>query len=266
LVNPANQHLLKKITATGQPLDKYINRNVFRGILTGLNQAFVINDSVRDRLLSLDHSNETIIKPFLVGKDVKRYTKPVSQNYLIFARRGIEIDKFPSVKSHLEKFRNQLIPGSGRKAGNYEWYEIQDTVAYYKTFEKAKIIYPNICGRPEFTYDTAGLYANQKCFIIPTDDKYLLGVLNSSITFFLFRNILPKLRGDFYEPSYIYLKDFPIAIPDLDSKEAITVLVDQILEQKQSGNDTAALETQIDQLVYQLYGLTAEEIKIVEGV
>jgi hypothetical protein len=115
------------------------------------------------------------------------------------------------------------------------------------------------------------------------DDKYLLGILNSTITFFLFTQILPKLRGDFYEPSYVYFKDFPIrkidfSIPtektrhdhlvqrveqmlELHQKLAATEAHDRTLVQRQ----IAATDRQIDQLVYQLYDLTDAEIKIVEG-
>jgi type II restriction/modification system DNA methylase subunit YeeA len=265
LGNVEIQNLIKKIYSARLPLDKYIGGNVFRGILTGLNEAFVINEDIKEQLIKKDPFNHTLIKPFLIGKDVKRYTKPSNKKYLIFSRRGIDIENYPTIKAYLNTFRTQLTPGSGRKKGNYLWYEIQDTVAYYKEFEKSKIIYPNICKRPEFTFDDNGIYTNQKCFIIPTTDKYLLGILNSSVIFFLFKHMLPKLRGDFYEPSYIYLKDFPIASADPKTKETITTLVDQILDQKQLSSSTSILENQIDQLIYQLYDLTEDEIKIVES-
>ena len=83
----------------------------------------------------------------------------------------------------------------------------------------------------------------------------------------MFKHILPKLRGDFYEPSYVYFKDFPIAVPDEMTRETVTLLVEEIISKKKddSTTDTTLLEKQIDQLVYQLYGLTEEEIKIVEA-
>lgn len=168
---------------------------------------------------------------------------------------------YPNTTKHLLPFKEKAEKRFDQ--GEY-WWELRPC-DYYKEFDKPKIIYPNICKRPEFTYDIEGSYTNQKCFIIPTNDKYLLGILNSSLTFFLFRNILPKLRGDFYEPSYLYLKVFPVAVPDEVTKKAITILVDQILEQKQLSINTSNLENQIDQLVYQLYNLTEEEIKIVEA-
>ncbi len=268
LVNKNVQSVLEKIKLVGVPLEKYIEGNIYRGILTGLNKAFVIDEITRNKLISEDPKSAELIKPFLEGKDIKRYQKPAQKKFVIFSRRGIDIEKYAAIKKHLQKFKSELTPGSvgGRKPGKYHWYEIQDSIAYYLEFEKSKIIYPNICMKPEFTYDESGVYTNQKCFIIPIEDKFLLGVLNSSITFFLFRNVLPKLRGDFYEPSYVYLKDFPIPKADDKVKSKISNLVDEILKvkRKNSDTDTTAVEKEIDQLVYQLYGLTEDEIKIVE--
>ena len=171
----------------------------------------------------------------------------------------------------------------GRKPGTYQWYEIQDTIDYYMEFEKSKIIYPNICKRPEFTFDETGLYTNQKCFIIPLPDMYLLGILNSKVTFFLFQSILPKLRGGFYEPSYVYFKDFPIRAIDFSSSvdkaryDKMVALAEQMLslhkqlaaaktpdEKTRIQRQIEATDHQIDPLVYELYGLTEKEIQIVE--
>ena len=158
------------------------------------------------------------------------------------------------------------------------------TCDYYDQFEKIKLIYPNICKKPEFIYDNEFRYTNQKCFIISIDDKYLLGILNSRVNYFLFNLILPKLRGGFFEPSYVFFKYFPIRkIDDKNEndksyKEKIINLVDQMLElhkKHASAHDPRtrellqrqidATDRQIDQLVYKLYDLTEEEIGVVEG-
>jgi adenine-specific DNA-methyltransferase len=211
---------------------------------------------------------------------------------LIFTRHGINIKKYPAIERHLLDFKTELMPKpknwrgtdwKGRKPGTYQWYEIQDTIDYYLEFEKPKIIYPNICKRPEFTFDKAGLYTNQKCFIIPLPDMYLLGILNSKVIFFLFRSILPKLRGGFYEPSYVYFKDFPIRPIDFSNPtdkachdkmvelvERMLTLHKQLLAAKTPDEETRiqrqidAIDQQIDNLVYELYVLTETEIKIVQ--
>jgi hypothetical protein len=285
------QVLLNKLRTEGVPLGQYVKGRIYRGILTGLNQAFVIDAEMRDKLLVSDPKSAEIIKPFLAGRDIKRYQPPRSDLFLIFTRRGINIKKYPSVERHLLDFKTQLMPKpkgwkgaiwKGRKPGTYQWYEIQDTIDYYMEFEKPKIIYPNICKRPEFTFDRAGLYTNQRCFIISLPDMYLLGILNSKVTFFVFRSILPKLRGGFYEPSYVYFKDFPIRAIDFSSPvdksrhDRMVELVERMLslnkqlaasrtpdDKTRLQRQIDATDEQIDSLVYELYGLTEKEIQIV---
>jgi len=272
LVPLKTQRLLEKLKAKGTPLGEYVDGKIYRGVLTGYNKAFVIDEETKNRLIAEDESSSEIIKPFLAGRDIKRYQVPQPENFLIFTRRGIEIDAYPAVKKYLEEYREQLeprpkdVPSSkwkGRKPGSYKWYEIQDAVDYYEEFEKPKIIYPNICKQPEHTLDLDNSYTNQKCFIIGLDDKFLLGYLNSSVVHFMYEKLLPKLRGDFYEPSYVYLKEFPV--PEID--ERIETKTKEILNKKKTDPDTKTsdLETDIDQMVYKLFGLNEEEIAIVEG-
>jgi adenine-specific DNA-methyltransferase len=294
LAGEAEHSLLKKLQVKGMPLSEYVKGKIYRGVLTGLNEAFVINGETKRKLIKEDKKSAEIIKPFLAGKDVKRYQEPRSDKFLLFTRRGIEIDKYPAVKEYLLQFKTQLQPKpkdykgktwKGRKPGSYKWYEMQDAVDYYEEFEKPKIIYPNILKQPEFTFDDKGWYTNQKCFIISLADKYLLAILNSKLNHYLFEQTLPKLRGGFYEPSYIFFKDFPIVKPDLKIKEE-KVLYDTIvklsdsmlsLQKQKSGTQVPALleqvenqitytDKKINELVYQLYDLTKDEIKIIEEI
>ncbi len=292
LANKKTQSLLAKLKAQGVPLSDYVNGKIYRGVLTGFNKAFVIDAQTRNRLIKEDANSKKIIKPFLLGRDIKRYQRPINNNFLIFAKQGIDIKSYPAIERYLQQFRKQLSPKprnwkgekwGGRKPGAYKWYEIQDAVDYYAEFEKPKIIYPNICKQPEFTYDVARLFTNQKCFIISLADKYLLGLLNSSTFSFLFELILPKLRGNFYEPSYVFIKNFPIRPIDFANPEEKTkhdqmvALVEQIqdLNKKLAAAQTehektvlqrqiAAADQRIDQCVFDLYDLTEAEIKIIQ--
>ncbi len=284
LVSDEEMKLLNKLKESAVPLGEYVQGKIYRGVLTGLNEAFVIDKATRDHLIAEDPKSAEIIKPFLAGRDIKRYKQPHSDKYLIFTRRGINIERYPAIKRYLLQFKDRLIPKpkswkgekwQGRKPGPYKWYEIQDAIDYYEEFEKPKIIYPNILKKPEFAFDDAHWFTNQKCFIISMDDKHLLGILNSSIMFYWFQKILPKLRGGFYEPSYVFFKDFPIQ----NTKDSqITNYVNNLLhlnkqlhsatletERQQLQRAIAHAERKIDELVYQLYGLTEEEIGIVEG-
>lgn len=273
------QSLLDKLKLAGHSLGGYLDNDVYYGIKTGLNKAFVIDEKVRSTLIKEDSKSEEIIKPFLEGKDVKRYQYLKSKQYLILLKNGqtqqlfgelpegkafeVLSKKYPAIAKYLVNFENEA---KNRFDQGQYWWELRPC-DYYDKFEQFKIVYPNICKQPEFTLDEGGTYTNQKCFIIPHADKYLLGLLNSSLTFFLFRNILPKLRGDFYEPSYVYFKDFPIAKASDSVKNEIASLVDKILElkKKDPAANTGALEAEIDKAVYKLYNLTPDEVKIIEG-
>ena len=287
------ENLLKKLQSAGRPLEEYVMGQVYRGIVTGYNEAFVIDEKIKQKLIEDDLNSADLIKPFLVGRDVKRYMPLQNEGkFLIFTKHGIEIKKYPAILNYLTQFKAKLTPKpkdwkgddwKGRKPGLYEWYEIQDTIDYYAEFEKPKIIYPNICRRPEFTFDDSNYYSNQKCFIIPRNDKYLLGILNSSLIFFLFDKLLPKLRGEFFEPNWIIFKNFPIYTPDFDKPDdkvrhdRMVALVTEMLElHKHLSNaktdqekriitqEIESTDLQIDSLVCGLYGLTADEIAVVE--
>ncbi|MFN7488182.1 MAG: class I SAM-dependent DNA methyltransferase [Chryseotalea sp.] len=287
------QSILTKIKSKGKPLGEYVNGKIYRGVLTGFNEAFVIDKETKDRLIKDDPKSAKVIKPFLAGRDIKRYQTPTPDKFLILFPKGFTIKRnlpkgnpnylaseppprygdmayddawewikkeFPAIAEHLSQYK--LAAERRTDKGDY-WWELR-ACDYYDEFEKAKIVYPNICKRPEFSLDNRMSYTNQKCFIITHFTLTFLGVLNSSLFFFLFKSILPKLRGDYFEPSYVYLKDFPVID---DESQEITNLVRQCLsiKEKNPDEDITNLENQIDQLVYKLYDLTEEEIKIVEN-
>ncbi|BCL79949.1 hypothetical protein ccbrp13_24140 [Ktedonobacteria bacterium brp13] len=217
-----NQSILDKLNNKSASLKDFVNDNIYYGIKTGYNEAFVIDKFTRDKLILEDPNSAEVIKPFLAGENVRRYEINYVERYLIFTRKGIDLAKYKAITRHLLQYKTELEPrpkswdekthGSwaGRKPGSYKWYEIQDNIAYYKEFDKPKIIFPNICDKPEFTIDEKGYYSNQKTFIISVADAYLLSILNSKIMSFIFEHTLPKLRGNFYEPGYIFMKEVPI--------------------------------------------------------
>jgi adenine-specific DNA-methyltransferase len=209
----------------------------------------------------------------LGGRDIKRYRQPVSDKFLIFTRRGIDIDQYPAVLNYLIQFRRQLEPRpknfkgeqwKGRKAGTYKWYEIQDAVDYYDEFEKNKILIPAIIKYASYTYDEEGYYGNDKTSIIPTTDLHLLGLLNSSTLNFYMTKIASTKQNGYFEYKPVYVSQLPIAPNENDG---IHEKAKKILKLKKENplTDTSALEKEIDQLVYELYGLNAEEIGIIEN-
>ncbi len=153
LVNEQAQAILNKLKSAGKPLGEYVNGKIYRGVLTGLNEAFVIDEETKKNLIKEAPKSSELIKPFLLGRDIKRYGTLGSERYLIFTRRGIDIKKYPAILNYLSSFKERLMPKpkdwkgqewKGRKPGSYKWYEMQDAIDYYKEFEKPKIIVPAI--------------------------------------------------------------------------------------------------------------------------
>ncbi|MEN8217739.1 MAG: hypothetical protein ABFS56_15500 [Pseudomonadota bacterium] len=109
-----------------------------------------------DKLITKDAKSAELIKPWLRGRDIRKWQAKWANLYIIFTRRGTDIEKYPAIKQHLEQFREDLEPKisskqkKGRKPGSYKWFEIQDNIAYYAEFERAKIIYPDIAQHPKF--------------------------------------------------------------------------------------------------------------------
>jgi hypothetical protein len=118
----------------------------YRGIKTGFNKAFIIDEAKRSELIEKDPKSAEIIFPFAIGDDVRNYQIRDNKRFIIFTRRGIDIERYPAIKEHLSYYKDNLMPGvkGGRKPGPYQWYEIQDTVAYHEEFMKPKIVYPDI--------------------------------------------------------------------------------------------------------------------------
>lgn len=255
------------------PLGEYVGGRFYYGIKTGLNEAFVVDRATRDRLIAEDPRSAELLKPFLRGRDVKRWRVEPKDLWLIFTRHGTDIEQYPAIKRHLLPYKERLMPrppdweGSwpGRKPGSYKWFEIQDNIAYWEEFERPKIIYPNICRRNEFAWDSGEYYSNQKTFIIPNTSTYLLAILNSSVVTWLFDKLLAKLQNGYYEPSAVFLEKFPVPVAS-DTKPLEQLAEQTLIQAKLDPSiDISDLEREIDQLVYALYNLTDAEIALIEG-
>lgn len=217
--SPVSMRLLERIRKAGMPLGEYVNGRFYRGVLTGLNEAFVVDRATRDRLITEHKSSEEIIKPFLRGRDVKRWRCDAHDLWLIFTRRGIDIKKYPAIHDHLKQYKKRLTPGipGGRKPGSYEWYEIQDNIAYWQEFEQPKIIVPAITDTVNYAPDMTGFYSNDKTsIIIPSSVPFTLAVLNSTVSLWIARQSFASKQGGFYEfkPMYVSTLPIPQATPD----------------------------------------------------
>lgn len=183
-----------------------------RGIVTGLNEAFFLDDETRDRLVREDPQSAEVIQPLVVGSEVGRYHLERESQWLLYLPHGVDISRYPAVERHLAPFRERLE----KRATKQAWYELQQPQeAYRPYFEGPKILYPEIAMDPRFAFDPGPLYANNKCFLIPGENYYLLALLNSRVGFFYLQQILARLEGPSQADSYLefraqYMERLPI--------------------------------------------------------
>jgi len=284
--------ILTKIKINSLSLREYIKGNVYRGILSGLGEAFIIDENKKNDMIKEDKKSIELIKPFLLGKDVKRYFISDKKRYIILIPSGWTKknvpDKndpwiwfesnYPAIAKHLKQFEDKAKARWDK--GEY-WWELR-SCDYYGEFEKPKIMYLVFQVKPAFILDSTGIYGNNAIWIIPSDDKYLLGLLNSKCGWFLISKFCTQIQSG-YQLIFDYFGKIPIRKIDLTNTNDKTYhdrmvgLVTQILDlYKQLVSAKAdheknifqrqidAIDKQIDSLVYELYGLTTEEIKIVE--
>jgi len=283
--NDAEQRLIAKRERVGKPLREW-GVNIYYGIKTGLNEAFIIDEVKRQEILNNcqdedeRHRTEAIIKPILRGRDIKRYYYEWAGLWLIAIRAGwtnenrgkekpnIFIERiFPSLMKHLKNYEKKARIRDDQ--GDY-WWEMRPC-AYYDEFEKEKLAWSDISAQPIFTILPKGIYFNNTVYMIASDhNKYFNSIFNSKITRWYF----PKISTDLGKEGQRFFKIFVeiMPLPPISSfnKAIITKvegLVDNILEAKKQNPqaDTRDLEQEIDNLVYKLYGLTEEEIKIIEN-
>lgn len=261
--------LVEKLRKVGKPLGEYVQGRFYRGITSGLNEAFVIDRSTRDKLLAEDPTSANVIKPWLRGRDIRKWKAQWADLYFLFIPWHFDIQKYPAVFKHLRKFKSQLEKRNVAEKDRYEWYALQRYAAdYHQEFDRPKIIYADIAKHFRASYDTSGAFCANTLYILPTDDLSILGLLHCKLfdwyaryNFQVFGDALEGGRLRFIA-QYMELVPFPIAS---DAQKApIIKLVETILADPDSP-DVPRLEAEIDQHVYALYGLAPEEIAIVEG-
>lgn len=253
--------LVRRLMSSGRPLGEFTGGRLYYGIKTGLNEAFVIDQATRDRLVAEDPHNAETLKPFLRGRDVGRYSVQWQGTYVIYAYHGCRMSEFPAIESHLRLYKESLE----NRATAQPWYELQQPqYAYHEAFERAKIVFPDIAAGMEFAWDGDGNYLGNTNYFIQTADLYLCAMLNSALMGRIYASLTPQLRGGYFRFFTQYMEQLPIVEPSEGDKRRLEELVDALQALGGQGPKAAALEREVDAIVYRTYGLTAEEIAEIE--
>lgn len=267
ILSPIEQSIKRKIEAVGTPLKDW-DINIYRGVLTGYNEAFIISTEKRKEILancqSEDERKRTaeLIRPILRGRDIKRYGYNWANLWLINTHNGIRgklerihIEDYPAVKAHLDQYWDRI---SKRADKGDTPYNLRNC-AYLEDFSKPKIIYPNMTKYMPFVYDEANFLTNQKCFIITGQNMaYLNAFLNSSLFKYCFRNSFPELQGGTRELSKIFFDKIPVKLVSLEQNEIFRKIVNSV-----QSDYTIEQTKYIDTLLFDLYNLATEERKVI---
>jgi len=265
LARPEVLALLNKLRCSGTPLGEYVGERFYRGIVTGLHKAFVIDQNVQDQLLAEDPRSAEVIKPWLRGRDLKRWKVERPGLHLIYVPWEFPIKKYPAVFDHLKQYQSRLARRPEVKEGRFPWYALSRYAAQYvDEFAKPKIIYQKFQVGPKFTFDENGTFVNSAIWMLISDDLNLLAVLNSSLGWFLVQNYCTRIQRG-YQLIWDYFQHIPLVLPNSAQRAAIEALVRKLLDAEGQGPQVAEWEQELNALVYELYGLTGEEVAIVEG-
>jgi hypothetical protein len=277
ILSPIEQSIKQKIEAIGTPLKDW-DINIYRGILTGYNEAFIIDGKTKDKLIAEDAKSAEIIRPILRGRDIKRYGYEFADLYLIttFPSLKIDIEQFPAVKNHLLSYGIERLEQTGkeykvngetikaRKKTTNKWFETQDSISYWEDFYKQKIVWKAVGRNLAFSLLEEGSFITAPAsFITSNQNLYLLGFLCSSFAkYYILNNSDTTGAGDIML-NIQSLSNIPVPKPD--KNEQITKLVQQIINDKTNGENINELEIKINKIVNDLFGFAEEEIAFIDA-
>jgi len=271
ILSDIEKRIKEKIEKIGKPLKEW-DINIYRGILTGCNEAFIIDKEKRDELISKDKKSAEIIRPILRGRDIARYQVNYADLYLINTHNGIpskdiipiDIKNYPAVKEHLDKFWTKI---ENRDDQGITPYNLR-SCAYMDDFSKQKILWAetmrihksDIQNFPRFGFIKNEIFTDKTCFFATgTNLYYILAYLNSSVGRYLCKRHVSILDNGGYLMQKIYIESIPIIKPEKSHIQELEKLCKNIINKQ-----ICQLELEIDEKIYSLFEFTRVERKYIE--
>ena len=277
ILSSTEQSIKRKIEQCGTKLADW-NVSIFRGILTGYNDAFIISGEVKDSLIAQDPKSAEIIRPILRGRDIKRYGYSFADLWLINAHNGIkdksiarvEISDYPAIKAHLDTCYEKLAKRADKGDTPYNLRNC----AYMDDFSKQKIVFAETMRVhrtqgadrfPRFSFVEEGFFQDKTCFMITGNDLYyILAIINSSLmNYYIHKNVAVLDTGGFLMQK-IYVDCFPVPRVHEETYEKLTELSKEIVKRRKTNTDSFDLEDQVDSIVYEIFCLTDKEIRFIQ--
>ena len=286
ILSLSDQNVINKLHSVGTPLREW-EIKINRGIVTGYNNAFIIGEATRQALIEEDPKSADIIRPILRGSDIGRYRAELVDNWLVYIpwHFPLHLDSsirgsspkaeelfeqtYPAVYNHLLWHKKDLSARNKSETGvRYEWYSLQRWGAnYYEEFSKEKIAWGNLNKQAKYSYVGEGVLISAPTTMLTPYNPYLLAMLNSRLLDWYLKQIGVERDASYYEYKPMFIERLPIPKISVAKQRPFERLVESILAAKESdpSADTVEMERRIDRLVYELYGLSEEEVGAVEG-
>lgn len=281
ILSPVEQKIKEKIESVGIPLKNW-DVHIYRGILTGFNEAFIINGETKDQLIAEDPKSAEIIRPILRGRDIKRYRYSFADLYVILAAYGSYKylkDGYPAIYSHLAQYEEKLRKRGqcryrsngkpnldGEFPGQHHWLELDNNPRqeYLDDFAKQKIIWGEISDKPKFALDLNGEYTPEATTFLMIGEKldYLLGFLNSKTSEYFFSKNGTTTGVGTVRWKKFKIEQLPIPKVSVEQEKTLKEIVLSIISQPISNNND--LEDQLNKVIYSFYNFTDEEVQIIE--
>jgi type I restriction-modification system DNA methylase subunit len=223
LESDAMAQLRAKLT-DGYPTLKAVYGSPLYGIKTGLNDAFVVDRATRDRLIAEDPKSTELLKPYLEGKDLKKWRIEPQDLWLIYIPKNrLDIDAYPAIRRHLLPFKDALE----RRATKQAWFELQQAqAAYVPALEGSKIGYVDMSDKPNFSLDISGAYYANTGYFVPNGDWFLLAILSSSAVWWVARGLATAYRGGFFRLFTQYVEQLPIPNTSTETRSHLSALAE----------------------------------------
>ena len=262
----------RKVEDAGVPLKDW-DVEMYRGVLTGYNDAFIITSEKREEILSHcanDAERERtaeIIRPILRGRDIKRYGYEWADQYIIatFPSRHYNIEDYPALKEFLLSFGIERLEQTGkeyiidgekvkaRKKTNNKWFETQDSISYWDEFSKPKIVWGNLNTRGSYAMTPENMFINAPACMIVPGSQYLLAMLNSKVSDYYIRNLGVVRNGGFFEYKPMFVEQIPVPLP----REEVVTSIEEVFNSDASDEQK---DKRLEEIVESMFDFTESEI------
>ncbi|MBE7537695.1 MAG: Eco57I restriction-modification methylase domain-containing protein [Opitutaceae bacterium] len=241
LEGDSKREILQRLRETCTSLGDYVNGAWYRGVITGLNEAFIIDTDRRASLIAQDPKSAELIRPLLRGRDIKRWRLDWAGLYIIVFPFGFhaELKRYPAILKHLRQFEDELrqrgqctSSRDGKAEGQHHWLELDNNPkqSFLDAFAQSKIIVPAISGTVNVAVDLDGYFANNKASIFVSERaRFLAGVVNSPVAFWFTQQVFATKQGGFFDFEPRYSSQWPIPSASDTQQRAIEQLVDYLL-------------------------------------